>query len=41
MFIPIGVVLIYQLNEQQTNEFVGGFCLSIALWVISGQGCMS
>jgi len=41
VFIPIGAILIHQLSKKQTNDFVGGFCLAIALWAISGQGCMS
>jgi hypothetical protein len=41
VLIPISVILIHQLNKQWTNDFVGGFCLSITLWIISGQGYMS
>jgi len=36
VFIPIGAVIIHQLNKKQTNDFVGGFYLAITLWVKSG-----
>ncbi len=41
LLIPISAIFIHQLSKQWTNDIVGGLYLSITLWVINGQGCMS